>query len=272
MGNSKFKCRRRDANIERYNNMKAAKRLKKDSIKIGIFGDSGCGKSAIGKQYFNNEFDEYLDSEIEQKWNKDLSLSNGEINMEVIVLIGQEEYSSIKVNYLNGSDIVILVYSIICRRSFTNICNKYHNWKTLLKDKKSTKFVLVGSKSDLEEKREVQKDLAEKFSKDNNMLFLEVSSKTGKNIDQLFIYSTKYFYEDNIQVWNPIHLNRESFRSFPPEFKYKCFHFLLCVTRMKLSSDHSLSSKNVISLTVPKPLIIEIMMHLSVFEHWGLSV
>eukprot|EP01091_Cochliopodium_minus_P003738 TRINITY_DN1370_c0_g1_i3.p2 TRINITY_DN1370_c0_g1~~TRINITY_DN1370_c0_g1_i3.p2 ORF type:complete len:105 (+),score=14.24 TRINITY_DN1370_c0_g1_i3:1842-2156(+) len=104
------------------------------------------------------------------------------------------------------------------------------------------------------------------------MLFLEVSSKTGKNIDQLFIYSTKYFYEDNIQVWNPIHLNRESFRSFPPEFKYKCFHFLLCVTRMKLSSDHSLSSKNVISLTVPKPLIIEIMMHLSVFEHWGLSV
>ena len=47
-------------------------------------------------------------------------------------------------------------------------------------------FCLVGNKIDLEEQRQVTKEEGEKYAKDNNIIFQEVSSKTGDNISDLF--------------------------------------------------------------------------------------
>ena len=45
---------------------------------------------------------------------------------------------------------------------------------------------LVGNKIDLEDKRVINTEEGEKYAKENNIKFFEVSAKSGKGIDELF--------------------------------------------------------------------------------------
>ena len=56
-------------------------------------------------------------------------------------------------------------------------------------------IVLIGNKQDLEDKREVSFEEANKFKNDNNIdLYMETSAKTGKNIKEVFVEATKLLY------------------------------------------------------------------------------
>jgi Ras-related protein Rab-2A len=47
--------------------------------------------------------------------------------------------------------------------------------------------ILIGNKSDLENKRQVSKEEGERFAKDNNLIFLETSAKTSQNVEDVII-------------------------------------------------------------------------------------
>lgn len=44
----------------------------------------------------------------------------------------------------------------------------------------------MGNKCDLESERQVNKEIAKNFAKENNLLFLETSAKNGVNIEKIF--------------------------------------------------------------------------------------
>lgn len=44
----------------------------------------------------------------------------------------------------------------------------------------------MGNKCDLELERQVNKEVAKNFAKENNLLFLETSAKNGTNIEKIF--------------------------------------------------------------------------------------
>ena len=93
---------------------------------------------------------------------------------------------NIFINYL------IIYYS---KKSFEDI----DLW---LKDLKSNsnpdiKIFLIGNKADLEDKREVDKKVAENFKNDYELdLFMETSAKTGFNARELFVEAAKLLFKD----------------------------------------------------------------------------
>ena len=77
-----------------------------------------------------------------------------------------------------------------------------------LKDLKSNsnpdiKIFLIGNKADLEDKREVDKKVAENFKNDYELdLFMETSAKTGFNARELFVEAAKLLFKDYNQYKN----------------------------------------------------------------------
>ena len=52
-------------------------------------------------------------------------------------------------------------------------------------------MVLIGNKNDLINQREVTYEEGETFAKNHKMMFLEVSAKTGNNVNEIFEESVK---------------------------------------------------------------------------------
>lgn len=51
----------------------------------------------------------------------------------------------------------------------------------------STVIVLIGNKLDLSDQRKVSFEEASKFAEENNIIYIEASAKTGKNVEDSFL-------------------------------------------------------------------------------------
>ena len=156
-------------------------------IKFITIGRNNVGKSCIIIQYTEDKFCENINSTIGVDYKKKFIQKGNElIKLSIFDTAGQERYSYLTKNFYKGTNGALLVYDITCRDSF----NKLNFWLNDLKnnsDDIDNLFIyLVGNKKDLEEKREVSYDEASEFAYENNIPYIEVSAKTGENIDKLF--------------------------------------------------------------------------------------
>lgn len=60
---------------------------------------------------------------------------------------------------------------------------------------KASIMFLAGNKCDMTENRQVSTLEAEEFAKNNDLIFLETSAKTGYNIDEVFFSAAKTVLE-----------------------------------------------------------------------------
>jgi len=156
-------------------------------LKFITIGRSNVGKSCIIIQYTEDKFYENINSTIGVDYKTKFIQKGKElIKLSIFDTAGQERYSDLTKNFYKGTNGALLVYDITCRDSF----NKLNFWLNDLKnnsDDIDNLFIyLVGNKKDLEEKREVSYDEASEFAYENNIPYIEVSAKTGENIDKLF--------------------------------------------------------------------------------------
>lgn len=62
------------------------------------------------------------------------------------------------------------------------------------------KIFLIGNKADLEEKRRVEKSVAEKYSRDFDIsYFTECSAKSGFNAKEVFIKASLMLFKDYLK-------------------------------------------------------------------------
>ena len=160
-------------------------------IKILTLGDSLVGKSSIVLRFSDNRFDDNQLATIGIDYKtKYIKVKDASVKVLLWDTAGQEKFRNIARQYYKGANGVLLIYDVCDRKSYERI----GFWMDELKQNNEIEqlyIILVGNKIDLEEKRVVTREEAEKYAQDNNINFIEVSAKTGEGILDLFNEVTK---------------------------------------------------------------------------------
>ena len=155
------------------------------SIKFIMVGDSGVGKSNI---IFRFSYDKFIPNQLATigiEYTMKNILYNGiDYEVKVYDTAGQENYRSLTRGYYKGSAVAMIVYDITNEVSFSSA----EKWISDCKDysPSSALLVLIGNKSDLENKRKISKEQGEQLAQNNNMIFFETSALNGNGVYNTF--------------------------------------------------------------------------------------
>ena len=169
------------------------------SFKIIIIGDSFVGKSCLALKACKGLFEESYNPTIGFEFlTFFVKIDESNIKLQIWDTCGQEVYRSLISSFYHNSSLAILVYSIDKIKSFENLESWLNELKTL--GNPDINIFLIGNKADLEDSREVLKEMGEKFSKSHDInFFLETSAKTGFNAENVFIKASKLLYEQHLK-------------------------------------------------------------------------
>ena len=156
-------------------------------IKLLTLGETEVGKTSIVLRYSDDKFHDNKIATIGIDFKiKIIKKGDKKIKVSIYDTAGQERFKNIVKHYYKGANGVLLIYDITKRDTF----EKLEFWLEDLKensDNLNNLFIyLIGNKNDLEERREVDFEEANKFAKEKNIPYIEVSAKTGNNIKKLF--------------------------------------------------------------------------------------
>ncbi|MEM4734539.1 MAG: Rab family GTPase [Candidatus Thorarchaeota archaeon] len=164
-------------------------------FKAVLIGDGAVGKTSIRRNYLGEDF---MDGHI-ATIGVDLATKRVLYNKEVVKFIiwdlaGQPTFEKVRGHYYQGANGILLVYSVVDRRSFDNaskwLVEAYRNMKRLVPT------VIIGNKIDLRngvpESQLVTTEEGQRFTEYfiNKLgipaVFIEVSAKTGEKIQDAF--------------------------------------------------------------------------------------
>ena len=169
---------------------------KETLYKILILGDSSVGKTCFLMRYADNIFQETHMSTIGIDYKlKNIYLENDRlVKLQIWDTAGQDRFHSITKTYYKGANGIVLIYSVIDKKTFENV----KNWLNNIKNEASDKVVvfLVGNKIDAEDLRQVSYEQGEDMAENYKLQFFECSAKTGENIDDAFDALVKKILEN----------------------------------------------------------------------------
>jgi Ras-related protein Rab-11A len=186
-------------------------------FKLILIGDSCVGKSNILLKYLKNQFNENSKTTIGVEFGtKNIIINNKRIKIQIWDTAGQERYRSITSAYYKGAKGALIVYDITRKNTFDNI----DKWITDLKlnGDKNICIIILGNKSDLIDKREINKNDGIKKAEMYKTAFLETSALNGDNIskafdeliEQIVINNKNIFQDDNEnEIDKGVNLNDE---------------------------------------------------------------
>lgn len=85
------------------------------------------------------------------------------------------------------------MYDVTKKESFESLPRWLSD--TLSTSKSNIVLLMIGNKTDMEEKRQVSTKEAQEFAKENKILFMETSAKNGNNIEKAFECITNIILE-----------------------------------------------------------------------------
>ena len=164
------------------------------TFNIIIEGAEKVGKSSIIEKFVEekNTKEKEGNSNFGYKIiNKYIKINNNVIKLEIIdFFIGDISRRGVS-NYKN-TDLIMFIYSVNDNKSLEKIIQKLR----VLKSKSNQVYFLIGNKSELENKNVSEKEVKNILIKYNIDYFMEVSAKTGNNIDTIFYEAIKILYKN----------------------------------------------------------------------------
>ena len=157
-------------------------------FKICLAGAKNVGKSSLIARYCDNVFNEDMMDTIGVAFKrKKIDLEdNITIDVQIWDFGGEKKYRSLFPQYIKGATAALILYDTTRKKSLEDI----DNWVELCNvygDPDIAK-VLIGTKIDLIDQREITKEIAQKACNTYNWCgeIIETSAKTGENVEEAF--------------------------------------------------------------------------------------
>ena len=195
-------------------------------LRVVLIGESGVGKTAIMKQYVNGEFSQFYKSTVGADFfTKELEIDDTIYTLQLWDTAGQERYKSLGQSFYRGVDICIIVYDVKDESWLEQVeewKNRFYEQSEIETcQQRLFPMFLLGNKQDLltlslvygywrkygncvqildiinichEYCGCMDPDVdiilhkeGKEYAESNDMLYWEVSAKTGYNVDGAFI-------------------------------------------------------------------------------------
>ena len=155
-------------------------------FKVIVIGNSGVGKSCLSLRAKQDIFKEDFISTIGfEFFSFYLKINDKIVKLQIWDTCGQEIYRSLISGFYKNTELAVIVFSVVDRKSFEDI----DEWVKQLKTHGTPdcKIFLIGNKIDLQN-RMVSSEEAIKYKKDHDFeCYMETSAKAGVNIRELFV-------------------------------------------------------------------------------------
>eukprot|EP01127_Copromyxa_protea_P001232 TRINITY_DN1126_c0_g1_i1.p1 TRINITY_DN1126_c0_g1~~TRINITY_DN1126_c0_g1_i1.p1 ORF type:complete len:195 (-),score=34.93 TRINITY_DN1126_c0_g1_i1:81-665(-) len=155
----------------------------KSSFKVVFLGKSGVGKTSITLRFCRETFQDGTEATIGASFlTKVMTINDRQIKFEMWDTAGQERYRALAPMYYRNADAAVLVYDVTDHESFSAL-RSWH--QELQKNVPNCIIILAGNKMDLP--RQVPIEGPREFSQEQDCPLIEVSSKTGEHVEELFM-------------------------------------------------------------------------------------
>jgi len=155
-------------------------------FKLLLIGDSGVGKTCLLFRFADNTFNSTFISTIGIDFKiQTLEIDGKRIKLQVWDTAGQERFRTITTAYYRGAMGILLVYDVTSKKSFENITNWLRNIEEHASE--GVEKLLVGNKSDLEEKRAISEEEGQLLAVQHSIDFIEASALSGENVREAFM-------------------------------------------------------------------------------------
>jgi small GTP-binding protein len=154
-------------------------------FKIMIFGEKSSQKTSLINRYFYSFYAEDLKLTIGVDfYSKTVNFEEEKVKMQIWDFGGEERFRFLLSQYCKGADGAIFLYDITNR----NTLNHLSEWIQIMRENAGNiPIILAGTNLDLEDSRNISYAEGLQVSRDYDLNgFMEVSSKTGENVEKLF--------------------------------------------------------------------------------------
>jgi Ras-related protein Rab-6A len=154
--------------------------------KVVLLGDEGVGKTSLVSRYVLDEFDDRYIATIGSKISKKVLRINNNVQiLQIWDVLGQRTYHRTHTSCFSGATGAILVMDMTRPVTLLNI---FDYWLPKLQmSAGKVPLIILGNKADLEPAPGMNRQELQRISKDQRILLIPTSAKTGQNVERAFL-------------------------------------------------------------------------------------
>jgi small GTP-binding protein len=163
--------------------------------KLVLVGDSGVGKTALGRRFATDTFVEgYAATVGADTMRKRMTVHGIEVDLAIWDTAGQEVYRSLTPQYFRDASLAVIVFSLVDAESLKGA----EYWINSVHEAAPTALlILAGNKVDLSP-REINFEQATEFAEKNELGYVETSAVTGQGVNSVFETLVEAFLEQTV--------------------------------------------------------------------------